>query len=56
MAAFLFVPMAKSPELEIARCEAGMLCNASKHPRSDFLAIMKGKDEVRVACPAQDAM
>jgi hypothetical protein len=42
--------------LEIVWCEAGMPCNTSKHPRSDFFAIMKCEDEIRVALPAQDAM
>jgi hypothetical protein len=42
--------------LQIVRREACVLCNTSKHSGADFLAIVEGEDEIRMALPAQDTM
>ena len=41
---------------EIFRGQACSFCDASKHPRPDFLAVVEGEDEVRPAVAGESAV
>jgi hypothetical protein len=46
----LFAPFAGSvplSRLQVARTQAGALCDAGQHARSDLLAVVKGENVVR---------
>jgi hypothetical protein len=51
-----FMPLLGSTGSQILGAETGVLGDASKHPGTDLLIIVKGEDEVRPAGSAQGSM